>query len=106
MRVNLDKNRVARFRGAGKLRGIWNHKDEKPGYLEMELPLNKEDSRYLLYKANCGPGKFFANAVAFDEGKIYEVTSFVPTKETTREVGTFTVRPVTARPMLDRTLRC
>ena len=105
--MSLEKTRIAKFRGAGRLRGIWNHKGEaKPGYLEMELPLNKADSHYLLYKATCGPGKFFSNAVAFDTGKIYEVSSFLPTKETTKEVGKFTVRPVTARPMLDRALRC
>ena len=92
--------------GAGRLQGIWNHKDAKPGYLEMELPLNKDDSNYLLYTANCKPGKFFSNAINFEEGTIYEVSSFVPTKETTKEVGKFTVRPVTARPMLDRALRC
>mmetsp|Transcript_12915 Transcript_12915/g.41638 ORF Transcript_12915/g.41638 Transcript_12915/m.41638 type:complete len:166 (+) Transcript_12915:32-529(+) len=106
VRVSLAKDRIARFRGAGRLQGIWNHKDAKPGYLEMELPLNKDDSNYLLYTANCKPGKFFSNAINFEEGTIYEVSSFVPTKETTKEVGKFTVRPVTARPMLDRALRC
>jgi hypothetical protein len=106
VRVSLAKDRIARFRGAGRLQGIWNHKDAKPGYLEMELPLNKDDSNYLLYTANCKPGKFFSNAISFEEGTIYEVSSFVPTKETTKEVGKFTVRPVTARPMLDRALRC
>ena len=72
----------------------------------MELPLNKDDSCYLLYTANCKPGKFFSNAVAFEEGTISKVTSFIPTKETTTVVGKFSIRPVTARPMLDRALRC
>mmetsp|Transcript_14309 Transcript_14309/g.42699 ORF Transcript_14309/g.42699 Transcript_14309/m.42699 type:complete len:164 (-) Transcript_14309:38-529(-) len=107
VRVTLDRERGARFRGAGRLRGIWNQKDgQQPSYLEMELPLNRDDSRYLLYKADCRPGGYFDNAIEFDEGTIYEVTSFVPMPETTREVGKFSVRPVTARPMLDRGLRC
>ncbi|KAH8067526.1 eukaryotic translation initiation factor 2-alpha kinase [Aureococcus anophagefferens] len=98
VRVSLAKDRIARFRGAGRLQGIWNHKDAKPGYLEMELPLNKDDSNDLLYTANCKPGKFFSNAINFEEGTIYEVSSFVPTKETTKEVGKFTHNAIMQNP--------
>ena len=80
---------------------------KKPNFLELELPLNKADAKYLLYQVNCRPGKYFDNAVNFDEeGTIYEVTSFVPTPETMKPVGKFSVRPIAARPMLDRSLRC
>mmetsp|Transcript_17094 Transcript_17094/g.51011 ORF Transcript_17094/g.51011 Transcript_17094/m.51011 type:complete len:174 (-) Transcript_17094:26-547(-) len=107
VRVKLDKTRVAAFRGAGSLRGIWNHKaDAKPNFLEMELPLNRADDHYLLYRANCKPGRFFDNAVTFEEGVIYEVTSFLPSRETMTEVGRFSVQPATSKPVLDRKLRC
>ena len=80
---------------------------KKPNFLELELPLNKADDKYLLYQVNCRPGKYFDNAVNFDEeGTIYEVTSFVPTPETMKPVGKFSVRPIAAKPMLDRSLRC
>ena len=106
VRVKLDKSRIATFRGG--LRGIWNLKEtKKPNFLELELPLNKADDRYLLYQVNCRPGKYFDNAVNFDEeGVIYEVTSFVPSPETMKPVGKFSVRPIAAKPMLDRSLRC
>ena len=106
VRVKLDKSRIAKFRGG--LKGIWNLKEtKKPNFLELELPLNKADDKYLLYQVNCRPGKYFDNAVNFDEeGTIYEVTSFVPTPETMKPVGKFSVRPIAAKPMLDRSLRC
>ena len=106
VRVKLDKSRIAKFRGG--LKGIWNLKEtKKPNFLELELPLNKADDKYLLYQVNCRPGKYFDNAVNFDEeGTIYEVSSFVPTPETMKPVGKFSVRPIAAKPMLDRSLRC
>ena len=106
VRVKLDKSRIAKFRGG--LKGIWNLKEtKKPNFLELELPLNKADDKYLLYQVNCRPGKYFDNAVNFDEeGTIYEVSSFVPSPETMKPVGKFSVRPIAAKPMLDRSLRC
>ena len=106
VRVRLDKSRIVKFRGG--LKGIWNLKNtKKPNSLELELPLNKADDCYLLYQVNCRPGKYFDNAVGFDEeGTIYEVSSFVPTPETMKPVGKFSVRPISAKPMMDRSLRC
>ena len=92
VRVKLDKSRIAKFRGG--LKGIWNLKETKK-------------PNFLVYQVNCRPGKYFDNAVNFDEeGTIYEVSSFVPTPETMKPVGKFSVRPIAAKPMLDRSLRC
>lgn len=47
-----------------------------------------------MYRVNVKPGRFFNNAIQFEEGEIRRVTTFVPTKETTERLGKFTVKPV------------
>ena len=86
--------------------GIWNHKSKRPEYLEIELPITKDESTWLRYTVPVHTGKFFNNAVRFDEGTIELNTAFVPTGDQRKKIGTFTVRPVAPKPMVDRNLRC
>jgi len=104
VRVSLKRTRIAYFKNG--LKGIWNYKQTKIPYMEMEIPLNKEDSKFLLYKADVKTGRYFSNSIEFSPGTIYLITSFVPTKETTQEIGSFTVKPAVPKPMVDRNLKC
>lgn len=105
MRVTLKRNRVADFRSL-RLSGIWNHKPKRPAYVEIELPITKDESTWLRYTVPVTTGKFFSNAVRFGEGTIELNTAFVPSAGQTKVIGKFNVRPVAPKPMVDRNLRC
>mmetsp|Transcript_19417 Transcript_19417/g.61052 ORF Transcript_19417/g.61052 Transcript_19417/m.61052 type:complete len:173 (+) Transcript_19417:39-557(+) len=105
IRVTLHKSRLVKFHGNGSLRGIWNHKTRRPQYLEIELPLDKKNTEYLVYRVTVRTGKYFNNALQFEEGEVRRVTTEMPAKEITRNIGTFTVKPVVPRPMVDRSLQ-
>mmetsp|Transcript_31871 Transcript_31871/g.107339 ORF Transcript_31871/g.107339 Transcript_31871/m.107339 type:complete len:185 (+) Transcript_31871:30-584(+) len=110
VRVRLEKSRIVRFFGAGKRRGIWNHKQDVSStqvpYLEVEVPLNKADDHYLLYNIPVKAGIYISNAIRFYDGDIYEVNGFLPTDQNLKKVGTFRVYPAVQRPVVDRQLKC
>lgn len=74
--------------------------------MEIELPLDKESMRYLVYRVNVRPGRFFSNAIQFQGGEMTLVTVSLGAKEVKKEIGSFTVKPVVPKPMVDRTLQC
>jgi hypothetical protein len=75
-------------------------------HLELEVPLNRDDSHYLFYTIPTKAGYNIPSAVRFFQGEIYEVSDYLPTEETMKKVGTFTLKPVIQRPIIDRNLNC
>lgn len=98
-RVKLKSDRTVDL-GNGE-EGIWNFKEGKHAYLEMEFDLDEDERSYLLYRIGLKRGRFNKDSAVVSPKGTIELVKGLPFPWNKEVVGSFEMEMVLPKPIID-----